>query len=154
MNEDLDCLSVWLQGNKLSLNVIKIHAMETGSRPKLKMISDEVTEQPCFSINGTQIYTVFNTKYLGVQLDSHLVWDEYIRYMRTKISRALGFLKCANKFLPEETLSNMYKGIRAPHFRYFCSEWGCFGKTLIDTLYKWQNRATRIVNKVFQQEIW
>lgn len=129
MNEDLNFLSVWLQGNKLSLHVIKIHAIEIGSRPKLRMISDEVTEQPCFSTNGTQIDTVNNTKYLGVQLDSHLVWDEYIRYMRTKISKALGFLKCAYKFLPEQTLSNMYKGIRAPHFRYFCSEWGCFGKT-------------------------
>ncbi len=105
MNEDLDCLSVWLQGNKLSLNVIKIHAMETGSRPKLKMISDEVTEQPCFSINGTQIYTVFNTKYLGVQLDSHLVWDQHMKYMRTNVSRALGFLKYTKKYLPEETFS-------------------------------------------------
>eukprot|EP00794_Sanderia_malayensis_P004085 gene4085-4637_t len=55
MDEDLNCLRVWLLGNKLSLNVIKTHAMVIGSRPKLKMVSDEVTEQPCFSINGTQI---------------------------------------------------------------------------------------------------
>ncbi len=145
MNEDLNCLRVWLQGNKLSLNVIKTHAMVIGSRPKLKMISDEVTEQPCFSINGTQIDTVKNTKYLGVQLDSHLVWDEHIKYTRTKVSRALGFLKYAKKFLPEETLSKMYRGIVEPHFRYCCSVWGCCGKNLIDTLQKLQNRAARIV---------
>ena len=66
MNEDLDCLKDWLQGNKLSLNVLKTHAMVVGSRPKLKRISEEVSEQPSFFINGTQIETVERTKYLGV----------------------------------------------------------------------------------------
>ena len=145
MNEDLNCLKDWLQGNKLSLNVLKTHAMVVGSRPKLKMISDEVVEQPSFSINGTQIKVVENTKYLGVQLDSHLVWDEHINCMRTKVSRALGFLKYAKKFLPKETLSKMYRGIVEPHFRYCCSVWGCCGKIQIETLQKLQNRAARIV---------
>ena len=97
MNEDLNCLKDWLQGNKLSLNVLKTHAMVVGSRPKLKRISDEVSEQPSFFINGTQIETVERTEYLGVQLDFHLVWDEHIKCVRTKVSRALGFLKYAKK---------------------------------------------------------
>ena len=145
MNEDLNCLKDWLQGNKLSLNVLKTQAMVVGSRPKLKKISDEVVEQPSFAINGTQIKLVENTKYLGVQLDSHLAWDVQINYMRTKVSRALGFLKYAKKFLPKETLSKMYRGIVEPHFRYCCSVWGCCGKTQIETLQKLQNRAARIV---------
>ena len=44
MNEDLNCLKDWLQGNKLSLNVLKTHAMVVGSRPKLKSILNEVKE--------------------------------------------------------------------------------------------------------------
>ena len=145
MNEDLNCLKDWLQGNKLSLNVLKTHATVFGSRPKLKSILNEVSEQPSFSINGTQIETVERTKYLGVQLDSHLVWDEHKTCMRTKVSRALGFLKYAKKFLPQDTLSKMYRGIVEPHFRYCCSVWGCSGKTRIDNLQKLQNRAARIV---------
>ena len=86
MNEDLNCLKDWLQGNKLSLNVLKTHAMVVGSRPKLKRIADEVSGQPSFFINGTQIETVERTKYLGVQLDCHLVWDEHVKCMRTKVS--------------------------------------------------------------------
>ena len=77
----------------------KTHAMVVGSRPKLKRISEEVSEQPSFFINGTQIETVERTKYLGVQLDCHLVWDEQVKGMRNKVSRALGFLKYAKKFL-------------------------------------------------------
>ena len=111
MNEDLNCLKDWLQGNKLSLNVLKTHAMVVRSRPKLKRISDEVSGQPSFSINGKQIETIERTKYLGVQLDCHLVWDEHIKCMRTKVSRALGFLKYAKKCLPQDTLSKMYRGI-------------------------------------------
>ena len=121
MNEDLDCLKDWLQGNKLSLNVLKTRAMVVGSRPKLKRISEEVSEQPSFFINGKQIETVERTKYLGVQLDCRLVWDEHIKGMRNKVSRALGFLKYAKKFLQQGTLSKMYRGIVEPHFRYCCS---------------------------------
>ena len=130
MNEDLNCLKDWLQGNKLSLNVLKTDAMVVGSRPKLKRI---------------------RTKYLGGQLDCHLVWDEHVKCMRTKVSRALGFLKYAKKFLPQDTLSKMYRGIVEPHFRYCCSVWGCCGKTQLDNLQKLQNRAARIVtNSIFR----
>ena len=48
MNEDLNCLKDWLQGNKLSLNVLKTHAMVVGSRPKLKRIADEISGQSSF----------------------------------------------------------------------------------------------------------
>ena len=119
--------------------------MVVGSRPKLKRISYEVSGQPSLFINGAQIETVERTKYLGVQLDCHLVWDEHIKCMRTKVSRALGFLKYAKKFLPQDTLSKMYRGIVKPHFRYCCSVWGRCGKTRIDNLQKLQNGAARIV---------
>ena len=65
--------------------------------------------------------------------------------MRNKVSRALGFLKYAKKFLQQGTLSKMYRGIVEPHFRYCCSVWGCCGKTQIDALQRLQNRAARIV---------
>ena len=93
MNEDPNFLIDWLQGNKLPLNVLKTHAMIVRFRPKLKRNADEVRGQPSFFINGTQIENVERTKYLGVQLDCHLVWDEHVKCMRTKVSRALGFLK-------------------------------------------------------------
>ena len=60
--------------------------MVVGSHPKLKRILNEVSEQPSFSINGTQIETVERTKYVGVQLDNHLVWDEYKMYENQSLS--------------------------------------------------------------------
>ena len=70
--------------------------------------------------------------------------NQIVKCMRT-VSRALGFLEYAKKFLPQDTLSKMYKGIVEPHFRYCCSVWGCCGKTQLDNLQKLQNRAARVV---------
>ena len=65
MNRDLNCLKQWLQGNKLSLNVMKTQAMVVGSRPNLKKISDKKIESPSFAIGDSQVEIVEKTKYLG-----------------------------------------------------------------------------------------
>ena len=145
LNRDLCNLKQWLQGNKLSLNLIKTQAMVVGSRPNLKKISDKKLQPPTFVIDDSQIEIVEKAKYLGVQLDQHLVWDEHARYVCTKVSRALGFLKYAKKLLPQETLSHIYRGIVEPYFRYCSSVWGSCGETRLLTLQKLQNRAARIV---------
>ena len=67
-------------------------------------------------------------KYFSVQLDSHLVWDEHLKCMRTEVSQALGFLRYSKEFLPQNTLGKMYRGFVEPHVRYCCSVWGCFAK--------------------------
>ena len=145
LNSDLDSLKQWLEGNKLSLNVIKTQAMVIGSRPNIKEVSDKLVRTPSFAIGNSHIDVVDNAKYLGVQLDKHLVWDEHTKALRSKISRSLGFLKYAKKLLPKHTLSQMYRGIVGPHFRYCCSVWGSCGESRLLMLQKLQNRAARIV---------
>ena len=145
MNKELDSLRKWLQGNKLSLNVLKTQAMVIGSRPNLKKISTKLVEPPSFSIGGSEVEMVDNVKYLGVQIDRHLSWEEHIHFVRSKVSRATGFLKYARKLLPQDTLCKMYRGIVEPHLRYCCSVWGACGGTRLQVLQKLQNRAARIV---------
>ena len=127
MNKELDSSRKWLQGNKLSLNVLKTQAMVIGSRPNLKKISTKLVEPPSFSIDGSEVEMVDNVKYLGVQIDRHLSWEEHIHFVRSKASRASGFLKYARKLLPQDTLCKMYRGIVEPHLRYCCSVWGHMG---------------------------
>ena len=80
-----------------------------------------------------------------MQIDKHLAWDEHIRFVRSKVSRAIGFLKYAKKLLPQDTLCKMYRGIVEPQLRYCCSVWGACGGTKLQVLQKLQNRAARIV---------
>ena len=119
--------------------------MVLGSRPKLKKISNNVAEAPCFVIGETNIEIVQKTKYLGTMVDQHLVLEEHTKFLLGKISRVLRFLQYAKKFLPMQTLNLIYKGIVEPHFRYCCSVWGCCGESREETLQKLQNRTAIIV---------
>ena len=113
INRDLDCLNKWLQGNKLSLNVVKTQAMVIRSQPNLKKIADKRADTPSFSIGESAIDIVKNVKYLGVQLDSNLDWNQHMKVLCSKVSRAIGFLKYAKKFVPKETHSNVQRHCRA-----------------------------------------
>ena len=96
-------------------------------------------------IRDNELEVVKKTKYLGVQIDCSLDWKEQIKAVSSKVSRAVGFLRHAKSFLPEETLQTLYTGIVEPHFRYCCSVWGCAGLTEINQLQKLQNRAARMI---------
>ena len=65
-------------------------------------------DTPSFSIGDSVIDLVKNVKYLGVQLDSILDWNQHMKVLCSKVSRAIGFLKYAKKFVPKETLIQMY----------------------------------------------
>ena len=147
LNSELNDLKLWMQGNKLSLNFLKAQAMVVGSKPKIKKITAKIVDHPKFLIGGSQVENVDREKYLGVIIDKNLNWEEHISNVRTKVSRAIGFLKYSSKFLPQNTLSKMYSGIVEPQFRFCCSVWGCCGVTKLQTLQKLQNRAARIVTK-------
>ena len=144
INKELDSLRTWLQGNKLSLNVLKTQAVVIGSRPNLKKISTKLVEPQSFSIGGSDVEMVDNVTYLGVQIDRHLSWDEHIHFVRSKVSPAIGFLKYA-KLVPLDTLCKIYRGIVEPHLCYCCSVWGACGVTRLQVLQKLQTRAGRIV---------
>ena len=88
---------------------------------------------------------ICNTKYLGIQIDENLTWKNQIKSVTGKASRAIGFLKSAEHFLPEAIVKTLYTIIAEPHFQYCCSVWDCCNSTDILQLQRLQNRAARIV---------
>ena len=145
VNAELDSLEKWLQGNKLSLNIVKTQAMIIGLSQELRKIYTPTVQIPHFRVNGNDIDLVKETKYLGLMIDDNLKWESNVKYTQKKISRAIGLLKYAKHYVQEGTLRNMYLSIVQPHFSYCCSVWGCCGATKLNTLQKLQNRAARIV---------
>ena len=140
INEDLMYVDNWLKGNTLSLNVMKAHSMHISTKPKLKDLTNK-NEYLRLKIRVDKLEVVQKTKYLGVQIDNSLDWKEHIKVISSKVSKAVGFLRHAKLFLPEETLKTLYKGTIEPHFRYCCLVWGCSGVTEITQLQKLQHRA-------------
>ena len=146
INTDLDSICLWLEDNKLSLNVAKTQSMILGSGVRLRSLGrNDDTASPDFQINQDRIAFKSNVNYLGVQIDSQLSWKEHITVVLNNISRGVGMLKYSKKFLSLETVQKMYLGIVEPHIGYCCSVWDCAGDTILRKLQKIQNRAARIV---------
>jgi len=91
------------------------------------------------------IDAVMKTRYIGISTESSFDWKVPIKAISSKVSRAIGSLKHARNFLPQDTLKTLYEGIIEPHFPYYCSVWGWWGRTELNKLQKLPIRATRIV---------
>ena len=98
-----------------------------------------------FQINGDEIDSTGNIKYLGVQIAPSLNWKEQINVAIGKISRGIGMLKYSKRYLSLQTIQRMYSSIVESHCRYCCSVWGCAGDNTLRKLQKLQNRAARVV---------
>jgi len=80
-------------------------------------------EELSLKIQEEPIHNVLITKHLGIQVDRNLDWKGHIKALSSKISRAIGLLKHAKRFLPQDTLKTLYTGIVEPHFRFCYSVW-------------------------------
>ena len=77
-----------------------------GIRKKLKDSQCPLSIKPSFAISGEEISIIEYTKYLGVQVDQYMNWENHVM---KKISSALGMIRLAKNFLPLNTLQNWYK---------------------------------------------
>ena len=131
INQELKLVEKWLNVNKLSRNVLKAHSIFISTKPKHKTL-ETINESLKIKIRENELEAAQKTKYLGVQIDNALDLKEHIKTVLSKVSKAIGFLRHAKSFLPEQTLKAMYTGVVEPHLRYCCSVWGCCGTTEIN----------------------
>ena len=54
-------------------------------------------------------------------IDNNLKLNSQIKNIQGIVSRALGLLKYAKRYVSLDKLNSMYKGIVEPHFYYRCS---------------------------------
>ena len=141
LNEDLLRLDAWF------LSVGKTQSMLVSTKAKRKAL-DKSSQNLRVKIDGTELELVRKIKYF-VLLDNSLDRKDQVLAVSLKVSRGLGILKHATKFLPLSALASLYTIIE-PHFRCCFSVWSCTGTTEINRLQKLQNRAARIlVNSSF-----
>ena len=98
-------------------------------------------------IDNEVIANVNQTKFLGIIIDRYLSFEPHIRYIKGKVSRGIGILCKANKFLNENTcLTPCYSFIH-PYFTYCISIWGNTCISYLDPLIKSQKRAIRTLSR-------
>ena len=96
LNNELKKVNLWLQANKLSLNIKKTHDIIFKTRRN--KIDNKIVK-----INDTEIKQVESTKFLRIYIDSNLTWKTHIKHITTKIAKTTGILFKARHFLPSQT---------------------------------------------------
>ena len=90
INADLEG---WLEGNKLSLNVVKTQRKIIRSRCLCKLLSIDLSSSSKPDLNkeisSEEITMVNNTKYLGLQVDDQLKWSTHLSSTIQKVSRGI-----------------------------------------------------------------
>ena len=85
-----------------------------GSEHKVSRCNDPKDNLVSTRINTEDTKLVSSTKYFRVQIDQILTWDDQIKAIKVKASRAIGLLKYAKKFLTNDTVCKTYTGLVEP----------------------------------------
>ena len=89
------------------------------------------------------------SKYLGIQIDQLLDWNEHIKNIIPKLSRAVGVLSKIRHYVPKLLLNTIYYSIFNSHLIHACQVWGQ-NENCLKMLSSLQNKAIRIIN--FKQQ--
>ena len=132
-----------MESNKLSLNVTKTQTILIGGSKKLKDIENFDPHNLQIVIDQEPVSKIKHFRYLGIEVDQFLSWEEHISALIKKTPRGIGMLRHRKRYLPLTTVQSMYRSIIEVHFRFCCSVWGVCSATALNKLQKPQNRAAR-----------
>ena len=88
---------------------------------------------------------VDSIKFLDVEVDKYLVWDEQIKSAQAKVSHSLGFLKYAKKIFAKKCSLQIIWGYRRAIFSTLLFCVGNCAESRIVKLQKLQNREATII---------
>ena len=141
INHELKEISIWLNINKLFMNISKTQYMVFSGKKR--------EDHPInLNIDGNFLDRVYTTKFLGIMIDDKLSWKDHIIYISKKISKGLGIIQKARKCLNSDTLLSLYYTFVYPYLTYCNQIWGNVSSSALQKLIILQKRAVRIISGV------
>ena len=123
-NYYLSLIVQWLRSNKINLNAGKTELVIFS--PKRK----QITKYLDFRISGQKIEISNRVKFLGIRIYQHLNWNDHIKNIIPKLTRAIGVLSKICHYVSKFLLKTIYNSIFKPHLIYACHVWGQNGNCL------------------------
>ena len=143
MNKELRKLSLWLNLNRLALNISKTNFVIF--RSQQKKTDFNVT----LILNRKAIEQKTYVKYLGMLVDEHLTWEEHINAISKKISRSIGIVTLLRPCMETELLVNLYYSLVYSHIIYGIHVWGTACQNEMEKIKVLQNKAK--LSELFQK---
>ena len=138
-NTELNQLKNWCNTNKLQINPKKSNVL---------LISSKLNSPPLnlkIYYDNFLIVCLESCKYLGMHLDSKLLFKNQIKQIEVKVAKGVGILSKLRFLLPESTLLLLYYALVHPHLLYALPLWGCIYQKYTQKLQLLQNKAIRVI---------
>jgi hypothetical protein len=137
LQSDLDSLQRWEKEWLMQFHPSKCLTLHiTNKKKPIKTI---------YKIHGEDLSTVQTAKYLGVNINSKLSWNDHIAAITKKAHNTIGFLQRNISCCPKATKALSYKTLVRPLVEYSSVVWDPHTKQNINIIEKVQRRGARFV---------
>ena len=75
-------------------------------------------------MGGSILNATYEIKYPSVIIDDKITWIPHITYVKNKVSKGIGILFKAKKYLNRKPLINVYHSYIYPYLIYCIEAWG------------------------------
>ena len=144
LNSDLRIMADWFRANKLSLNVGKTVYMIFNN----KLDRDLEDAGLLLKLGSEEIKLVTNTKFLGLQIDNKLKWNEHLKHVKSKLSSTLYALRAAKNVFGTRQLQTIYNSLFQPYLDYGLILWGAACQKVLKPIEIQQKKAIRLISNV------
>ena len=142
VNRELKKVKMWLEVNKLSLNIDKTNSIIFKSPQR------SLPETVSIKIGKFPIKRTCYVKFL-VLLDENLSWKYHLTEISKKLARTCGMFFKVRHFLPINILVNilvsLYNSLFSPFLQYGILVWGLTYETHINPVFLLQKRVIRAI---------
>lgn len=141
---EISKLKIWFNSSKLSLNLNKSNL--------ILFRNNKINTQINIQIDRVIIERVKEIQFLGRTSDEKLSWKPHIKNIHSKVLRNIAILNKAKQFLDHNSLWILYCSLVSPYLSYCAEVWGNNYKNTIHSLFIFQKRAIRIIQKAGYQD--
>ena len=139
VNRELKKVKMWLEVNKLPLNIDKTNFIifKSPQHPLPETVSIKIGKFP--------IKRTCYVKFLGVLLDENLSWKYHLTELSKKLARTCGMFFKVRHFLPINISVCLYNSLFSPFLQYGILVWGLTYETHINPVFLLQKRVIRAI---------
>lgn len=139
MQTDILLIDDFLKQNKLKLNIKKSNYIIFDKHKVIENV-------PIILVNNNPLLRVYNTKYLGLNIDSKLSWNEHIHQLKNKIKPVTFVLYRLRYYLNKATMWNIYHAYFLSRLIYLIPIWSSASTSKLYELETLQNRTLRVIH--------
>ena len=114
LNHDLNIISLWAYQWKMVFNP---DPTKQATEVLFSSKKNEI-DHPELTFNNMPVIRVKEHKHLGLTLQSNLSFEKHLYDKMVKAKKNIGIIKNLNRFLPFDTLNQMYKALVRSHLDY------------------------------------